>query len=88
MFSFVRLGRITIRQISHSTKYCARSGGEYLKIKVDMGKIQNTDTLRHIKYKQKHKGKVPPPGFIDVQVVGTGAGGAPKAVVVNMDYFR
>ena len=45
-------------------------------------------SLRHLKYRKKTAGKLPPPGLIDLQVVGCGKRGTPKAFLVNMDHFK
>lgn len=54
----------------------------------NMSKCKNTDVPKHIKYRESKAGQLPVPGVIDIQVVGTGAGGTPKAVMVNMSWFR
>lgn len=44
--------------------------------------------LRHIRYKNKLDGKLPVPSVIELIVVGTGAGGTPKSLLVRTDYFK
>ena len=50
----------------------------------------NKPMLRHISYIQKKGGesKLTTPGLIEVVVLGTGAAGTPRAVFVDMTFFR
>lgn len=44
--------------------------------------------LRHIKYRQKVGGALPPPSFIELQVIGTGREGTPQAFCLSTQHNR
>lgn len=49
------------------------------------------ETLRHVKYRAKRAEgglKMPAPSRIDVHVVGSGAKGTPRSLVISTDYSR
>ena len=46
------------------------------------------DSLRHVKYKEALGRNIKPADLIDVQVVGTGAAGSPRAVFIDMPQLR
>ena len=52
------------------------------------GKKEEPAKLRHIRYRDKVDGKLPVPSLIELVVVGTGAGGSPKSLLVNMYNFK
>ena len=51
-------------------------------------KVKNTETLRHVRYKEKTGGNLPIPAFIEMQVIGTGAPGSPKSFMINAGNAR
>jgi len=54
------------------------------------GEIKGDQTvrLRHVRYKEKCDGNLPVPSLIEFCVVGTGGGGTPKSLIVNMNNFK
>ena len=51
-------------------------------------KKQGGPQLRHLKYRDKIGGKFPVPSTIEVQVVGSGGKGLPKAVLLATDHSK
>jgi hypothetical protein len=45
-------------------------------------------SLRHLRYREKVGGKMPPPSFIELIVIGSGVGGTPKSLLVNTNYMK
>ena len=44
--------------------------------------------LRHLRYREKVSGRLEPPGFIELVVIGSGVNGTPKSFVINTDHIR
>ncbi|PVD38133.1 hypothetical protein C0Q70_00744 [Pomacea canaliculata] len=51
-------------------------------------KKQERPYLRHIKYREKVGGKLPVPSVIDVHVVGSGARGAPRSLLLTTNHSK
>ena len=48
----------------------------------------NGTVLRHIKYRQKVGGALPPPSLIELQVIGTGREGTPQGFCLSTQHNR
>ena len=49
---------------------------------------RNVTVPRHIKYRQKVGGTLPPPSFIELQVIGTGREGTPQSFCLSTQHNR
>ena len=52
------------------------------------GQAQEKIVPRHIKYRQKVRGTLPPPSFIELQVIGTGREGTPQSFCLSTQHSR
>ncbi|XP_074649588.1 zinc phosphodiesterase ELAC protein 2-like isoform X2 [Tubulanus polymorphus] len=71
-----------------SSSYLSR--GYYSSVNMNAkNKLPNKGrTLRHVRYKKQLKGKLPVPGLMYLQVVGSGGRGAPKSVVLTTEQHK
>lgn len=46
------------------------------------------DKLRHVRYREHIGGKLPVPGKIELQVIGSGGRGTPRSVILATDHVR
>ena len=51
-------------------------------------KANGNTVLRHIKYRQKVGGALPPPSLIELQVIGTGREGTPQGFCLSTQHNR
>ena len=63
-------------------------GSEKRKRNRPNAKANGNSVLRHIKYRQKVGGALPPPSFIELQVIGTGREGTPQAFCLSTQHNR
>jgi len=45
-------------------------------------------SLRHLRYREKCGGKLPPPSSVELVVIGSGNGGSPRSLLVNTDFMK
>lgn len=55
----------------------------------EMPKAQSTkEKLRHVRYREQIGGKLPVPGKIELEVIGSGGHGTPRSVILSTDHVR
>ncbi|XP_014784508.1 zinc phosphodiesterase ELAC protein 2 isoform X1 [Octopus bimaculoides] len=55
----------------------------------EMPKAQPTkEKLRHVRYREQIGGKLPIPGKIELEVIGSGGYGTPRSVILSTDHVR
>lgn len=80
-----RCGRGQTQRIHTSFKYLANKAHKLL---FSMTTDKGSQKLRHLKYREKIGGRFPTPSKIDIQVVGSGGRGTPKAVLLSTDHSK
>ncbi|XP_070185734.1 zinc phosphodiesterase ELAC protein 2-like [Littorina saxatilis] len=65
-----------------------KSSGRHIHDLLFSMKKQDAPQLRHLKYRDRIGGKFPVPSTIEVQVVGSGGKGVPKAVMLATDHSK
>lgn len=52
------------------------------------GPTTNKDKLRHVRYREQIGGKLPVPGKIELQVIGSGGRGTPRSIILQTEHLR
>ena len=61
---------------------------EIMSKKSEKAPLNEPETMRYIKLREKWGGKFPVPSFIDVHVVATGRMGTPRSILITTEHLR
>ncbi|GAB1610816.1 zinc phosphodiesterase ELAC protein 2-like [Argonauta hians] len=89
LWTLIKPSSLLSSPLTLSTYYSRSRANKVKRLLQEMPKTQTSkEKLRHVRYREQIGGKLPIPGKIELEVIGSGSRGTPRSVILSTDHVR